>query len=63
MEKNNIIFIQPYTDITFCKGKNCPIRDKCVRYVFGLNQRGPAMWFTHSHYHKRNKSCPYYKGN
>lgn len=59
----SILFIQPSTDITLCKGKNCPIRDNCQRYVFGLNQRGLASWFTHSHYRKRTKSCPYYKGN
>ena len=51
----------PY--LTLCKGKNCPIRDNCQRYVFGMNHHGPAVWFKSQHYDTDKGKCDLYLGN
>lgn len=45
-------------DICMCKGKNCPIKDKCYRHT-----ASPAFWqswFVGSHYNKKAGECQYF---
>lgn len=49
-------------DITLCKGKNCALRDFCVRYTKGVGYMGAAMWFERSHYKKKTNTCSVFKG-
>ena len=49
-------------DITLCRGKNCAIRDFCVRYTKGVGYMGAAMWFDRSRFHKKTMTCKNFKG-
>jgi len=53
------------TGITLCKGKGCPVKDKCYRYVTKGNHTNQA-YFTRTPY-EDNVGCKFFvkieKGN
>ena len=46
-----------WDEITKCNGKNCPIKDECLRYVF-KHRGGPCHYFfQYSPYDNKEKKC------
>lgn len=47
------------TDYAHCLGINCPIRDKCKRYL--PEPPDAPLWWVPSAYREGLKECPYFE--
>lgn len=48
-----------WDDITKCHGKNCPIKDECLRYVFKHRGNSLQYFFREPPYDEKEKKCEY----
>ena len=46
-------------DITMCAGTNCPLKEKCYRYLAKANEYHQS-YFTEIPYDKEKKECEFY---
>lgn len=50
------------SDITKCKGENCPLKETCERYLAPINKYWQS-YFTKIPYNFENKTCNMYWKN
>ena len=48
-------------DITFCTGFNCPIANKCKRFILGRDNEKFGGWYMNNVPYKNNKCKLFYE--